>query len=32
MHLVKWIGYSEKYNSWVNDSDVAHDLKDINKL
>ena len=31
-HLVKFIGYSDKYNEWVNDSDVAHDLKDIGKL
>ena len=31
-HLVKWIGYSDKYNSWEDDKNIAHDLKDIGKL
>ena len=31
-HFVKWIGYNEKYNSWVDDKDIVHNLKDINKL
>ena len=31
-HLVKFIGYSDKFNEWLDDKDIAHDLKDIGKL
>ena len=31
-HLVKWIGYSDKFNSWIDDKDLKHNLKDIKKL
>jgi hypothetical protein len=31
-HFVKWIGYDETYNSWLDSKDIVHDLKDIDKL
>jgi hypothetical protein len=31
-HFVKWIGYDETYNSWVDSKEIVHDLKDIDKL
>ena len=30
-YLVKWIGYNDKHNSWVDEKDIK-DLKNINDL
>ena len=31
-YLVQWAGYPEKYNSWEPEKNIAHQLKDIDKL
>ena len=31
-YLVKWTGYDESKNSWVNEVDLDHNFKNINKL
>ena len=31
-YFVKWTGYDEKYNSWVNEEDLDHNFKNIDKL
>ncbi len=31
-YFVKWKGYNETYNSWVDKKDLVHDLKDIDKF
>jgi hypothetical protein len=31
-HYVKFIGYSDKWNEWIDDKNIKHNLKDIDKL
>ena len=32
MNFVKFIGYDDSFNEWIEDDNIAHNFKNINKL